>query len=52
MSSSKETRSITSTNLAAGHHHQEEEALKIRPLEEGVGPSMTLPAIEEGVDQA
>jgi hypothetical protein len=48
LSSSEEIRLITSTNLA----RQEDEALKIRPPEEGVGPSLTFLAIEEGVDQA
>jgi hypothetical protein len=42
-SSSEEIWSITSTNLA----RQEDEALKIQPPEEGVGLSLTLPAIEE-----
>jgi hypothetical protein len=40
----EEIRSITSTFLP----HQEEGALKIRPLEEGDGLRLTLPPIEEG----
>jgi hypothetical protein len=44
LSPSEEIRSITSINLA----QQEEEALKIRPPEEGVGLSLTLLVIEEG----
>jgi hypothetical protein len=48
MSSSKEIRSITSSNLV----RQEEKALKIQPPEEEDAPCMTLPAVEEGVDRA
>jgi hypothetical protein len=44
LSSSEEIRSITSTNLVC----QEDEALKIRQLEEGGGPSLSLPIVEEG----
>jgi hypothetical protein len=48
LSSTKEIRSITSTNLAVGHRRQEDEAQKIRLSKEGVGLSLTLPAVEEG----